>query len=127
MLVNLNQKTLLDFSMNPKYIKIHTDGLFELRRAQICLIKEYGIQKYESFKKFINTVAPLEDENEIYRFWHGYFFSEYFVQFISDLLKKIKQIDLSPFQDKIRCKCKSCGSIVLTDKIVRNERRNKSR
>lgn len=127
MLVNLNQKTLLEFSLNPKYIKTYTDGLFVLRKAQISLVKEYGIQKYESFKKFINAVAPLEDEIEIYRFWHGYFFSEYFVLFISDLLKKIKDIDLTPFQDKIECKCKACGSVVLTEKIVRNGNRNKNR
>lgn len=126
MLVNLRTDSLMLFSYDSSLLKKYQDNIYETRNALIGFIKNKGITTYDSFLKLINTVAPLEDEIEIYRFWYGYFFSEYFVDFIMDLIGKFYFIDLSPFQDKIRCKCKACGSIVLTDKIVRNERRNKS-
>lgn len=127
MLVNLKTDSLMIFSYDSYYLKKYQDNIYETRNVLVGFIKNKGITTYDSFLKLINAVAPLEDEIEIYRFWHGYFFSEYFVDFIMDLINKFPFIDLTPFQDKIQCKCKACGSIVLTDKIVRNERRNKSR
>ena len=127
MLMNFSQKTLIDYCGNTEGLKKLSNGYFELRFALIDVIKQNGITQYQSFLNLMNAVAPFEDEAEIYRFWHGYFFSEYFVDFISELVKKFHGIDLTPFRDKVMCKCSTCGTIILKDKIVRNERRNKSR
>lgn len=127
MLVNLKTDSLMIFSYDSYYLKKYQDNIYQTRNVLIDVLKNKGITTYNSFLKLINTVAPLEDEVEIYRFWHGYFFSEYFVDFIVELTSKFYYIDLTPFQDKIQCKCKACGSVVLTEKIVRNGNRNKNR
>ena len=123
MLINLSQKTLMEFSSNPRLLKEYSDTKYQMRDVQKSIINDLGIKTYSSFLKFINAVAPLEDEVEIYRYWHGYFFSEYFIDFISSLLKKIETINITPFQDEVFCKCPTCGAKRLTPKKKRNAKR----
>lgn len=100
MLVSLKTDSLIMFSHNSYLLKKYEDNIYQARNLLIKLLKDKGIITYKSFLRLINSVAPLEDEVEIYRFWYGYFFSEYFVDFIMNLTGKFPYIDLTPFQHK---------------------------
>ncbi|MBF04993.1 MAG: hypothetical protein CMP76_17085 [Flavobacterium sp.] len=105
MLVNFNNNTLALFK-ECNYDKSLQEG-FERSffRMRICVIQLYecrGIYDYQSFKKLINTVAPYEDDLEIYRFWNGWFFSEAFLDFCLNLYFLISEmkINIQPFITK---------------------------
>ena len=102
MLVSLNTDSLILFSSDSYLLKKYEDNLYKTRNLLIKFFKSNGIITYKSFLNMINCVAPLEDEIEIYRFWNGYFFSEYFIDFLLDLSNRIKHINLEPFKHNVQ-------------------------
>lgn len=103
MFVNLKSETYL--LLNNKYVKSNNSirvygGVYlKLRNCLLCILKEYGVNNYNSFFALVKAVSPYQDDVEIYRFWNGYFPSEFFIDFVNELVTVIKYVNLKPFQN----------------------------
>lgn len=118
MLVDLKPDTLELFthSANNNAFRYYCNNQFQLRNCLKSFMVNKGISTYSSFLSLIKHVAPYEDEEQVYRFWNGYYFSEYFNDFMMDLTDKLSYINISLFQDEVVNKCGFCGSSIIVKK-----------
>ena len=124
MLVNLKSDSVAMFSNDYSLMCKYSENIYKTRDWIKKFLNFNKIDSYVKFKLLINTVAPYEDDEEIYRFWYGYFFSEYFVELVYKVVSKFTLIDISPFQKKRKTMCLSCGSEVLKSNNYNRGKRN---